>query len=113
MQTRRCTGRCTATRHVWRGMVTVKDCFVPGRLYSVMSIDGDTPARRLKTKRCSEPSPGTNLRRSIDLAARFDDCISEPAFKPVHCNWLGRHNLHSFQLRLKGLQKFSKPTIKR
>jgi hypothetical protein len=24
-----------------------------------------------KSKRCSEPSPGTNLRRSIDLAARF------------------------------------------
>ena len=60
-----------------------------------------------KSKRCSEPRPGTNRRRSIDLAARFNDCFSESAFKSVCCDCLRRHYPHSFQLRLKGLQKFS------
>jgi hypothetical protein len=73
--------------------------------FEVRDSDSDASAGRFKSKRCSEPSPGTNLRRPIDVAARFDDCISEPAFKPVHCNCLRRHNPHSLQLRLKGLQK--------
>jgi hypothetical protein len=66
-----------------------------------------------KNKLCSEPRPGTNLRRSKDLATRFDDCISEPALQPFHRERVARNDPHSVQLRLKTLQKFSEPTIKR
>ncbi|RZU42256.1 hypothetical protein BDD14_3810 [Edaphobacter modestus] len=37
MQTRRSMGRCAATRHLWRGMVMVKDCFVPVVCFDVFS----------------------------------------------------------------------------
>jgi hypothetical protein len=92
-------------RLVWNG--DGQGLFRSRRLYRAMSIGVDTSERGFKSKRCSEQRPGTNLRRSIDLAACFDDCIPEPAFKPIHCNCLRRHNPHSFQLRLKGSQEFS------
>jgi hypothetical protein len=109
MQTRRCTGgvqRRGASGVEWRRS---RGYFVPGRLYSAMSIGVGTSAPRFKSKRRSESRPGINLRRSTDMAARFDDCISEPAFKPAHCKCLRRHNPHSFRPRLKRLQRAPGP----
>ena len=63
--------------------------------------------RNRKRPFCSEPRPGTNLRRAKDLAARLDDGIPEPTLKPFHRERLARNKFHSIQLRLKALQKLS------